>query len=71
MGLYWIQLVLSIDVLECLVIGMQDNGPRVKVMAPMSGSYHNSTEFLIIGAIVASRAIELLKNIGNRPLGLD
>mgnify|MGYP007039560952 CR=1 FL=1 len=53
----WIQLVLTIDVSECLVIRMQAKGPTLYVMTLMSQSPFDNIEFLIIGVVITSRAL--------------
>jgi len=67
----WVQLVLSIDVFEGMVIRMEDKGLRFKVMTPMCQGTNYGIELLVISAIITLRAIEFLTKINNRALGLD
>ena len=71
LGMPWVQFVLATNVLESLVIQMQNKQPRFKAMTPIYQGPHNLIEFFFTGAIVTPRAIKLLIEIGNGPLGLD
>ena len=50
-----VQFMLTIDVLESLVIGIEDERPSFEIMTLLSRGSHNSIELFVIVAIVASR----------------
>jgi len=57
--------VLTINVFECLMVGMRHKMPRLEVIAIMCHCPRNSIEFLVISVRVASRTIEFLTEVGN------